>query len=73
MDEYKKEAKRKWMKHHADYEKMLGSHIIPLRPDIGFYVTLNGLDIGDMIFPEEYKILEETYFKILTKIKENNV
>ena len=52
--------------------QLLGSNITPLRPDVGFYTTVDGLEISEDYFPEEYEQIENAWSSVAKKIKELN-
>lgn len=63
------DVKTRWLDNNAKKVDNLLHSVRPLRPDIGFYLTVNGLDIGEEIFPEEYKIIYEAYLSVLRNVE----
>ena len=44
--------------------------IIPFKSNIGNYLNVNGIDIGQNIFPEEFKKILEGYNSVIHKLKD---
>ena len=49
--------------------QLMGNNIIPLRPGVGYYVNVNGLDISEDYFPEEYNEILKLWNNVIEKIK----
>jgi len=49
-------------------EKLLGPWIIPLSPEIGFYVNVNGVDVPKDVFPEEFESIAQALANIHKKL-----
>ena len=52
--------------------QLLGSNITPLRPGVGFSTTVDGLEISEDYFPEEYEQIQNAWSSVAKKIKELN-
>jgi len=66
------EKYEKYLKDTKLKSTLLCNSIIPMRPDIGFYIKVNGNDIAKDVFPEEYEAIIkalDSVFKKLEKIK----
>jgi hypothetical protein len=50
--------------------QLLGSRITPMRPGVGFYTTVDGLEISEDVFPEEYETIQKAWDSVVTKIEE---
>lgn len=50
---------------------LLSAGIIPLRPDFGYYINVQGVDISEEIFPEEFETITNAYFSVNQKLKEH--
>jgi hypothetical protein len=44
--------------------------ILRLRPDLHFFLTVEGLDISSQIFPTEFHIIAEAYIQVLEKMRQ---
>jgi hypothetical protein len=44
--------------------------IIGMRPDIGFYIEVNGMTISKDVFPEEYEQIVKAWSKVHEKLNE---
>lgn len=76
LDE-QKEIKRKkaadmkiYMMCEVNKGLLMGTSLLPLAPDIGEYIEVNGLRISKKVFPNEYEELTDTFNRVLEKIKE---
>ena len=61
-----------YIKEQYQHLQLLGNNITPLRPGIGFYVTVDGLEISEDIFPEEYEQIQNAWGSVVKKIKRLN-
>lgn len=68
QEEYIERIKKEWLINNSHKSQLLSSSIIPLRPDIGSYITVNGIDIPKDIFSEEYSQIIKEYYKVLDKL-----
>ena len=64
--------KKEYIKAQYQHLQLLGSNITPLRPGVGFYVTVDGLEISEDYFPEEYEQIQNAWNSAVKKIKELN-
>ena len=62
-------SKEEYIKEQYQHLQLLGNNITPLRPGIGFYVTVDGLEISYDIFPEEYNQIKNAWASAAKKIK----
>ena len=71
--EYKREVQEKWFKDN-DYQGILvGPGIVPLRPDLGYYIKVDVLEIPESMFPEEFKQITQAYHDVLEKLKNHYI
>ena len=63
---------KEYIKEQYQHLQLLGSNITPLRPGVGFYVTVDGLEISEDIFPEEYEQIQNAWGSVVEKIKRLN-
>ena len=61
---------KEYIKKQYQHLQLLGSNITPLRPDVGFYVTVDGLEISEDYFPEEYEQIKNAWNSVTKRIKE---
>ena len=69
LDQKKATLYRDYIKEQHLHLQLLGSSIQPLRPDVGYYTTVDGLEIAEDLFPEEYRAVQEAWDQVATKIK----
>ena len=65
------EQKEQWLNENAHISSLLGPWIISLRPDIGYFIKVDTLDIPKDIFPEEFEKITTAYFEVLEKLKKH--
>lgn len=64
------EKERKvWLNKNAHKAMMMSASIIPMSPPNGMYFNVNGIEVSESLFPDEYKIISEQYFKVIDKYK----
>jgi len=63
---------KEYIKEQYQHLQLLSSGITPLRPGVGSYVTVDGLEISEDYFPEEYEQIENAWNSVAKKIKELN-
>lgn len=68
MNTIDNEYKKRYFEVNSSNVQTLASHIFPLRPDIGTYVKVNGLDIPGQYFKDEFKKIESAYFSVIKKL-----
>lgn len=61
-------SKDKWMNENSYKSQLLGSTILPMKPDFGFYISVFDLDISEDMFKEEYDKITEAYFSVIDKM-----
>ena len=62
---------RKWLDDNCYRGLTLGHQLTSMRPDIGFYIKLDEIDVAEDIFPDEFKELIKIRSQILEKLKEH--
>jgi hypothetical protein len=63
-----------WLDENASkYSGSISYSLLPMRPDIGFIINVNGVDIPDDVFPEEFKVIHKALDDVLGKMKEHKV
>tara|TARA_R100000541_G_scaffold10560_1_gene18426 strand:+ start:1409 stop:1621 length:213 start_codon:yes stop_codon:yes gene_type:complete len=63
---------KEYIKEQYQHLQLLGSNIIPLRPGIGYFTTVDGLEISEEYFPEEYEQIQNAWNSVVKKIKDLN-
>jgi len=61
-----------YIKEQNQHLQLLSSNITPSRPGVGSYVTVDGLEISEDYFPEEFEQIENAWDSVAKKIKELN-
>ncbi len=69
--QYLEERKKMWLDENCHKGMFVGNGITPLRPDIGFYLTVENIEIPQDIFPEEFNKIQEAHFSVLNKMREH--
>lgn len=75
MDSFEiiKSAQNSWLNENCSKSQFLSFHIEPLKPDLGNYYDVNGLEIFKDIFPEEYGIIHNAYYSAMDKLKKHYI
>lgn len=71
-EEYKAERKEKWLEKNAKFSKLLCSRIMGLSPEIGYFIKVEGFQISQEFFPEEYRKITDAYNSVMNKLDEYN-
>ena len=69
---YKEERKEKWLKQNAPFAQLLCNRIMGMSPEIGFYIKVEGFQISQDFFKEEYEQLTKAYESVMRKLDEYN-
>jgi len=69
---YKAERKEKWLEKNAKFSKLLCSRIMGLHPEVGYFIKVEGFQISQDFFPEEYKEITKAYASVMNKLDEYN-
>ena len=67
---YKEECKIKWLNENSHKSQLIGNNLLPMRPNFGFFITVENLEISEDIFKEEYDAISTAYFSVLEKMNE---
>lgn len=43
--------------------------ILPMRHGIGFYITVNGLEVSEEFFPDQYKAITAAWNEVVQKLQ----
>jgi hypothetical protein len=70
MKNYKEANRKTWFENNSFKGSMLGYHLMGCRPDLGFYIKVDNLEISQDFFKEEYETIVEAYHSVLDKMKE---
>jgi hypothetical protein len=62
------EINKEWLNENCGKSQLLSSSILPLRPDIGYFINVNGIDIPKNIFTNEFNIISEVYYSVIDKL-----
>jgi hypothetical protein len=68
---YLEERRKKWLDENCQKGMLAANGITPLRPDIGFYLTVDNIDIPQDVFPEEFNKIQEAHFSVITKLQQH--
>jgi hypothetical protein len=64
------DRKEKWLKENSSKSQLLYYNILPMNPELGFYVTVEGLQISQDFFKEEYEQINKSYKSVIKKMDE---
>lgn len=71
VEEDKQNRKNEWMKKHSSKSTLMSNNILPLNPDIGRYINVNGFDISEDFFKEEFTEIQKAYFSFINKLNKH--
>lgn len=71
MDE--NELKNSYIRHQKYKLQLLSNNIIPLSPDTGNYIEINGIRISENFLPEEYDKVTKVWTDVANKIKNMDI
>lgn len=74
MTEYEKyieEFQKKWLDENSQIATLMSTGMIPYRPDLGYFLKVDVLDIPKEIFPEEFEKIVEAYHSVCKKLQEH--
>ena len=63
---------KEYIKEQYQHLQLISSHLTPSRPGVGSYITVDGLEISEDYFPEEYRQIENAWNSVAKRIKELN-
>lgn len=63
--------KSKWLNENCSTAMLMGPWIISLQPDLGKLFTVDGFQIYEEIFPDEFNKIKEAYFSVLEKLEKH--
>lgn len=68
MNRYFDENQLKYLDENSSNVQCATPRIFPLRPDIGIYVKVNGLNIPEQLFEDEFEKITDAYFSVIKKL-----
>lgn len=61
-----------WLdKTSCEFHNLLPPRLVSLKPELGYLIHVDMLDVPAEIFPEEYKKITEAYQSVLDKLEEH--
>jgi sulfate adenylyltransferase subunit 1 (EFTu-like GTPase family) len=63
------DAKNKYMEETFYKSQLLINNILGFKPMIGHYVKVEGIDISEKFFKEEFEQITKAYFSVIEKIR----
>jgi hypothetical protein len=66
----KSEQHKKYLQEESLKAQLFCNSVIGMRPDIGFYVEVNGISISKDVFPKEYEQIIKAWSKVHEKLNE---
>lgn len=70
FEQNKKDRKDQWLKKNSFKSQLAATNIIPLSPELGFYIKVDNIEISEDFFKEEYEQITEAYFSVIEKMDE---
>lgn len=68
---YKEEVIEKWLNKNSHKSQLMGNNILPMRPDLGFFIKVENVEIPEYIFKEEYDMIRKGYCSVMKKLDEH--
>ncbi len=68
---HQEECKEKWLNENSHKSQVMGNNFFHMRPDFGFFVTVQKIDISEDIFKQEYDLISQAYFSVMKKMDEH--
>jgi hypothetical protein len=63
-----------WLDENAPkYNGSISYRLLPMRPDEGPIIKVNGVDIPEDVFPEEFKVINKALNDVLDKMNEHKI
>lgn len=57
-----------YVKEQQNNLQFIAPHLIPMHPNLGYVIEVNGVKIAQELFPEEYKTITEAMYQAFAKI-----
>ncbi len=67
-EENKNERKEKWLKNNSHVSQLISNSILPMNPDLGIYIKVNGIDISKDLVDDEFCQIADAYNSVITKL-----
>jgi hypothetical protein len=67
--EYEDNVKKEWLAKNSHEAALLSKHITPFRPNLGYFIEVDGIAVGQLVFPEEFDVIREAYHSVLNKME----
>jgi hypothetical protein len=64
------DAQSKYLKEQSIKASLMCNQLIPMRPDIGHYLEVNGIEIAKSAFPEEYETILKAWYDVHKKLED---
>lgn len=68
----KEDSHIEWIKSEKNKISLVSPDIIPNNHILGFYFKVNGVEIPEKIFKEEFDAISTAYFSVIQKLKSYN-
>ena len=70
-EKYKEEVKENWLTENSHKTQLMSNNIIPMIPDVGYFIKVENIDIPENIFKDEYDMIIKAYFSVMKKLDEH--
>lgn len=68
---FKEDVHQAWLDENCKISGLCAPSIIPMKPDLGYYLKVDMVDIPADIFPDEFKQIADAYSKVLNKLSDH--
>jgi hypothetical protein len=68
-NEHNKDQLTKYLDKNSKKAKLFSTGMELLRPDIGYYLEIDGVEIAKTAFPKEYEQIREALFNVIKKLE----
>lgn len=66
------ELKKEWIEEQKKQIQLVNPNIIPTNPVMGFFFKVNGIEIPEKLFKEEFDAISNAYSSVIRKIVQQN-
>lgn len=63
------DIKKEWIEEQKKKIQLVNPNLIPINPTIGVFFKVNGIEIPENIFKEEFDAISKAYSSVLEKLK----
>ena len=60
-----------WMDRNCGQAALFASKLPRMRPDLGFTILVDGMEVPEKLFPDEYAKIREAYLSVHAKMEKH--